>query len=126
MTNGIQPDTIEENVFAFLIAKYVQRSDERQKAMGLQYTEAETHDLAKQIARLFAPTFEDITYWQRGHAVVETRLAKAVKGEWADAPFPLDDKEAALWHRAQAEAYRDALEMMGVPSLPAPTRKTPS
>lgn len=41
----------EQEVFAFLNRKYVQRADERQKEMGLQYTEAETHDLAKEIHR---------------------------------------------------------------------------
>lgn len=39
----------EQEVFAFLNRKYVQRADERQKKMGLQYTEAETHDLAEEI-----------------------------------------------------------------------------
>ena len=36
--------------FEFLCRKYVQRADERQAAMGLQYTEAETNDLAKECA----------------------------------------------------------------------------
>lgn len=39
-----------QRVFKYLCQKYVQRSDARQKEMGLQYTEAETHDLAKTIA----------------------------------------------------------------------------
>jgi len=42
--------TLESDLFSFLCRKYVQRADELQKAMGLQYTEAETHDLAKMIA----------------------------------------------------------------------------
>ena len=41
---------LEKEIFAFLIRKYVQRADERQKAMDLQYMEAETHDLAAEIA----------------------------------------------------------------------------
>lgn len=41
----------EQDVLAFLNRKYIQRADERQKQMGLQYTEAETHDLAKEIHR---------------------------------------------------------------------------
>lgn len=41
--------TREEHVFAWLNRKYTQRADERQKAMGLQYTTAETHDLAREI-----------------------------------------------------------------------------
>lgn len=47
-------DDIEAEVLAFLRRKYVQRADARQKSMGLQYTTAETHDLAEEIARLFA------------------------------------------------------------------------
>ncbi len=45
--------SLEEDLFAFLSRKYVQRQDARQKAMGLIYTEAETHDLAREIARFF-------------------------------------------------------------------------
>ncbi len=43
----------EKAIFEFLCRKYVQRSDQRQKAMGLQYTEAETHDLAQELAAFF-------------------------------------------------------------------------
>lgn len=56
-----------------------------------------------------------LAYWQRGHEIIEKRLATAARADWQDAPFPLNEEQAALWHRAQAEAYRDALEMMGVP-----------
>lgn len=45
------PFDFEDELFTFLHQKYVQRADERQKAMGLIYMEAETHDLAKEIAR---------------------------------------------------------------------------
>lgn len=39
-----------EAYLAFLERKYMQTADARQKAMGLSYTEAETHDLAKELA----------------------------------------------------------------------------
>ncbi len=39
----------ENRAFLFLLRKYVQSADDRQRAMGLQYTTAETHDLAKEI-----------------------------------------------------------------------------
>jgi hypothetical protein len=44
----------EAAIFAFLTRKYVQRADDRQRGMGLQYTEAETHDLARELHRFFA------------------------------------------------------------------------
>jgi hypothetical protein len=44
-------EDLEELLFAFLVRKYVQRADARQKSMGLQYIEAETHDLAREIAK---------------------------------------------------------------------------
>jgi hypothetical protein len=44
---------VETKLFAFLNQKYLQRADERQAAMGLQYMEAETHDLAREIVRFF-------------------------------------------------------------------------
>lgn len=40
-----------EAIFAWLCRKYVQRADARQKSMGLQYTEAETHGLAADFSR---------------------------------------------------------------------------
>ena len=50
LSNPPVMNALESDLFAFLCRKYVQRADELQKAMGLQYTEAETHDLAKMIA----------------------------------------------------------------------------
>ena len=46
----------EKAIFEWLCRKYVQRSDEGQKAMGLQYTTAETHDLARELASWLAET----------------------------------------------------------------------
>ena len=54
-------------------------------------------------------------YWIDGTKLIEKCLATAVESKWENAPFPLDEEQAALWHRAQLEAYRHALEMMGVP-----------
>lgn len=45
---------LEDDLFEFLQRKYVQRADDRQRMQGLFYTEAETHDLAKEIARFVA------------------------------------------------------------------------
>lgn len=47
-------------LFAFLTTKYVQRSDARQREFGLQYTTAETHDLAIEVARFFQRFAEDV------------------------------------------------------------------
>ena len=44
----------ERVIFEWLTCRYVQHADERQKAMGLVYMTAETHDLAHQLARLLA------------------------------------------------------------------------
>jgi hypothetical protein len=68
--------------------------------------------------RLAAPgdgEVEAMDYWKEGAAIVEACLAKAQKADPSDAPMPLVGKKAALWHRAQAEAYRHALEMMAPP-----------
>jgi hypothetical protein len=55
------------------------------------------------------------TYWREGTALIEACLAKAIRADVNDAPIPLIGAEAKAWHYAQAEAYRHALEMMGVP-----------
>lgn len=57
-----------------------------------------------------------IAYWQHGQNIVERCLEKAQRAHPADAPMPLVGDEAALWHRAQMEAYRHCLEMMGYPT----------
>lgn len=44
----------ERVIFEWLTRRYVQHADERQKAMGLVYMTAETHDLAHELARLLA------------------------------------------------------------------------
>lgn len=44
----------EQMIFEWLQRKYGQSADARQKAMGLVYMTAETHDLAKELAKLFA------------------------------------------------------------------------
>lgn len=41
----------EQTIFNFLTRKYVQRADARQADLGLQYMEAETHDLARELAK---------------------------------------------------------------------------
>jgi hypothetical protein len=42
---------LEFHFFNFLCRKYTQTADQRQREMELQYTRAETHDLAREIAR---------------------------------------------------------------------------
>lgn len=44
----------QQELFEFLSSYYVQRQDDRQREMGLIYTEAETHDLAVQIDRFIS------------------------------------------------------------------------
>ena len=56
-TSGLTPTEAlrlvpdEEQIFAWLNRKYVQRADERQRSMNLQYMEAETHDLSASLHR---------------------------------------------------------------------------
>lgn len=50
----------EADIFNYLNRKYVQRSDERQKSMGLQYTTAETHDLAREIMKFVRQRVESV------------------------------------------------------------------
>lgn len=62
-------------------------------------------------------------YWNRGTDIINDCLKKAARAGHGDAPFPLDHKEAKFWHNAQMEAYRHALEMMGVPECFGPVEK---
>lgn len=58
---------------------------------------------------------EQLDYWRRGHERIEACLAEAMKADPLDAPIPLVGVEAKRWHSYRAEAFRHALEMMGVP-----------
>lgn len=58
--------------------------------------------------------------WRKGTEIIERCLKKVAAACPSDAPFPLVGDEARLWHQAQAEAYRHALEMMGAPSAESP------
>lgn len=49
-------DDVEHLLFLFLCRKYIQKADDRQHRMSLQYTEA-AHDLAKEITT-FLQTLE--------------------------------------------------------------------
>jgi hypothetical protein len=74
--------------------------------------------LAYEVAALRA----QMRYWKRGTDLIKDCLAKSVRADHGDAPFPLDHTEARFWHNAQMEAYRHSLEMMGVPE-DAPVRR---
>lgn len=43
----------EESIFRFLCLKYTQQYDVRQKPLGLQYIQAETHNLARELTIFF-------------------------------------------------------------------------
>lgn len=58
----------------------------------------------------------DEKYWKEGTSIIEKCLDRAIKANPSDAPFPLFGEEAKIYHEAQANAYRHALEMMGFPS----------
>jgi hypothetical protein len=69
-----------------------------------------------------ATTETHLAYCAQGAKIIEAALAKAQRADPTDAPFGLFGEEAALWHRAQAEAYQHALEMMA-PASADPTEE---
>jgi NTP pyrophosphatase (non-canonical NTP hydrolase) len=77
------------DAFNFLCQKYIQKSDLRQKAMGLQYTEAETHDLAKEITNYISKS----TFF---HELRQSNLAR--------------DKE---WLKDQEKGFQFSLSFRG-------------
>lgn len=84
--------------------------------LGTEWRSAQ--DWMAQISALQALIAEKdsmLAYWRDGAGIVETCLAVAVEAKPETAVFPLIGREAQLWHQAQAEAYRHALEMMGPP-----------
>jgi GNAT superfamily N-acetyltransferase len=47
-----------------------------------------------------------------GAEVIEKCLAVATRAKHADAPFPMNAEQGAVWHRAQRTAYQYVLEML--------------
>ncbi|MBY3263849.1 hypothetical protein HFO15_19675 [Rhizobium laguerreae] len=80
-------------------------------------------DLVNEARSEVAELSAQMRYWNRGTDIINDCLKKAARAEHGDAPFPLDHKEAKFWHNAQMEAYRHALEMMGVPECFGPVEK---
>ncbi|MBY0240056.1 MAG: hypothetical protein K2X55_12145 [Burkholderiaceae bacterium] len=52
-----------------------------------------------------------------GADTIEKCLAVAIRAKHADAPFPMNFAQAAIWHRAQRTTYQYVLEMLGTDSL---------
>lgn len=50
-----------------------------------------------------------------GLDIIEKCLVKATQADHSDAPFPYDPEQAAIYHRAQQDAYRHTLEMVSLP-----------
>lgn len=48
---ALQRAANEQVIYTWLVNNYVQESNERQRAMGLHYTTAETHELARNLAK---------------------------------------------------------------------------
>lgn len=91
----------EQELFDFICRKYVQRSDERQKQMGLQYTTAGTRDLASTI-------FEFVAY--RSHVLYRTRDK--------DAPESIKDRNGDVVLSLCRVCGRGEIELAEICSAP--------
>lgn len=67
-------------------------------------------------AEEIAKALNGVAYWREGAKLIQACLDKAAKADPLDAPIPLTGESARLWHDAQMNAYRHALEMMGPPT----------
>lgn len=114
-----------ERAFGFLCRKYVQRADARQSEMGLQYTEAETHDLARAVAAFGAATLQSLCdrirelegeLWAAGqYTAAHERLDDLARESVAEANTARQKAEAGLAEaveqaREVPEAVRQAVE----------------
>ena len=58
LAGSLENLTVEEKIYDYLCRKYVQKGDIRQRADGLSYMKAETHDLAREIASWIETNYE--------------------------------------------------------------------
>ena len=92
------------------------RLDDKAAAALIETQAAEISSLRAKLAE----AMEWIGYWLDGDEIIESCLARCQTGNPEYAPFPLVGDEAVSWLAAQADAYQNALEMMGVPSASGP------
>lgn len=104
-------------ILLWLQKTYVQRSDIRQKAMGLQYTEAETHELSNSLAALFqslsiaAPKLQ-VNNEAMGRLILEAStgvhgaVAAQLVNAWSDMARKAEDRREALEHIAQPLVWK--------------------
>jgi hypothetical protein len=52
--------------------------------------------------------------------ILEKCLRVAIEAKHEDAPFGMDEEEAALWHQARVSSYQHALELIGGKTIPLP------
>ena len=89
---------------------------------GFQPNEAERTLTSEESNMATAPIINNpaqpetlIRYWEQGTRIIEGCLAQALQAKLADTPMDLAPEQHATWHRARAEAFQHALEIMGHP-----------
>lgn len=89
---------------------------------GFQPNEAERTLTSEESNMATAPIINNpaqpetlIRYWEQGSRIIEGCLAQALQANLADTPIDLAPEQHTTWHRARAEAFQHALEMMGHP-----------
>lgn len=88
---------------------YVQHADERQKSMGLQYTEAETKELALGLSRLFDELFADRVHELIGYVENGTDTTLKVFQDDATRTFHVHVGKREYWDASLGLALAKAL-----------------
>lgn len=72
------------------------------------------------VAEKVVRTLAAVSVPAEGVAVIEKCLKVALRSDHTDAPFPLDEEQANIWHTGRATAFRHALEMKAPCVAPVP------
>lgn len=96
-------------ILRWLQRTYVQHADARQKAMGLQYTEAETEELAISLARLFDELFADRVHELIGYVENGTDTTLKVFQDDATRTFHVHIGKREYWDSSLTAALHKAL-----------------
>lgn len=109
--NGLAPD----HVFHSRTRKDLLTGFQHQEAERETRTSEESSMATAPIINNPAQPETLIRYWEQGSRIIEGCLAQALQAKLADTPIDLAPEQHATWHRARAEAFQHALEMMGHP-----------
>lgn len=123
------PPTSREGLLAkaqyFVDCKYVARSDERQKSMGLAYVEAERQDLAREIVNFAETVLHGFTQTPLNRGAMIELLSNAYNEGFGEGMREQTSHKGGWPWNSRKQKYGALLDKICAPSPPNPREAKP-